>query len=162
MRQWLYAGLAVIGLGCGGLADSNPSPLHKLCMDACAHIHAKNCYAAPAVDVGGCASECGSIQSFADNPCTDEQAAWYACSAQAKITCEGSSGETPTVNGCEAEKEAVSKCETPGTTCTRAPGSDDICFQFGGGFNAFYLCSEGVSPGPNCLQVSSVGFCCPK
>jgi len=159
MRQWLYASIALIGLGCGGSADNDPSPLHKLCMDACAHIHAKNCYSSPAIDVSGCESECSGVQSFAGNACTDEHAALYACTAKATITCEGSAGDTPTVNGCDAEESAVSSCEAPGMTCLPSPGSEDLCFQFM--LKQFFVCSEGVMPGPMCIQVTNTGFCCP-
>lgn len=159
MRQWLYACFALIGLGCGGVAENDPSPLHKLCMDACAHVHAKNCYESPAIDVAGCDSECSNVPSLAGSPCTDEQAALFACKSTAKITCGGPTGETPVATDCKAEEDAVASCESPGMTCSRAPGSDDICFQFG--FKSFFVCSEGFSAPPECIQVTSNGFCCP-
>jgi hypothetical protein len=159
MRQWVFASLALIWIGCGGSVDPKPSPLHKLCMEACAHVHAKNCYEAPAVDVANCDNECSGAQSLAGSPCTDENASLYACTAKATVTCGGNTGETPIVTGCDAEEGEVSKCESPGMSCGRAIGSDDICFQFG--FSKFYVCSEGVFAQPECIQVTNTGFCCP-
>jgi hypothetical protein len=128
-------------------------------MDACAHIHARNCFDSPAINVTGCDSECSGAAALAGNPCTDENAALYACTAKATITCGGNTGETPVVSGCEAEEQAISKCESPGLSCGRAIGSDDICFQFM--LKSFFVCSEGINPGPNCIQVTATGFCCP-
>lgn len=159
MRQWLYACLALIGLGCGGTAENDPPMLHKLCVDACAHLHAKNCYEKPAINVSGCDSECSGIGSLTGNPCTDEQAELFACRSTATITCGGPTGETPIAADCEMEENAVSNCESPGMMCVRAPGSDDVCFQFG--FKTFFVCSEGFGAPPECTQVSSTGFCCP-
>jgi hypothetical protein len=159
MRQWMYSSFALIWLGCSGTVDQKPSPLQALCMDACAHIHAKNCFDSPAIDVGNCEIECQQASSFAGNACTDEHAALYACTANATITCEGPSAETPMVTGCEDEEVAITKCESPGMTCTRAQGSDDVCFQFG--LTEFFVCSEGIMAGPMCIQVTATGFCCP-
>jgi hypothetical protein len=159
MRQWLFACFALIGLGCGGSVESDPSPLHKLCMDACAHVHAKNCYEAAAVDVASCDSECAGVSSLAGNACTDEQAEWYACRAKATITCGGPTGETPEAVECAPLEQAISMCDTPGTQCVRGPGSDDICFNFG--LKSFYVCSDGAIAPPDCAQVTSNGFCCP-
>lgn len=160
MRQWLYACFALVGLGCGGTTDNDPSMLHKLCMDACAHMHAKNCFEAPAIGVASCDNECSGVSTLVGNPCTDEQAALFDCKATAKITCGGITNETPVAEECKPQEDAVAACESPGsTTCARAPGSDDICFQFG--FKSFFVCSEGAFPSPECTQVSSTGFCCP-
>lgn len=159
MRQWSFAWLLLLGIGCSGVASSEVTPFHKLCMDACAHVHAKNCYAAPAVDVAACTFECSDLQAKAGNPCTDEHAALYECTAKADIICGGSTGEEPVINGCDEEISAIDACETPGLTCARAPSSDEICFQFG--FNQFFACSEGQSPAPECIGVTPTGFCCP-
>lgn len=159
MRPWSFAWLLLLGMGCSGTAGGEATPLHKLCMDACAHVRAKNCYQAPAVGVDQCNFECSNVASLAGNACTDEMAAHFACTAKADITCEGSTGETPVVNGCSAEEAAVDACESPGSACARAPSSDEICFQFG--FMQFFACSEGLSPAPECIAVTATGFCCP-
>lgn len=159
MRRWTFAWLLLLGIGCSGTASGEATPLHKLCVDACAHVRAKNCYAAPAVGVDLCSFECSDVQSKAGTPCTDEHAALYECTAKADITCEGATGETPVVNGCSAQEAAIEACETPGLACVRAPSSDETCFQFG--FKQFFACSEGVNPGPECLPVTITGFCCP-
>lgn len=159
MRQWVFALVTLMSVGCGGSVDADPSPLHKLCMDACAHVHARNCLEAPAVDVANCENECINVQSLASSPCTDEQAALYACTAKATIQCASVSGIPPTIIGCDTEQEGVNSCQTPGLTCLRSPSSDVTCFDFG--FMRFFVCSEGISPDPKCIQVSSDGFCCP-
>ena len=159
MRHWVLASIALLWLGCAGSADPEPSPLYKLCMNACAHIHAKNCYESSAVNVAACDSECANVQSLAGSPCTDEHAALYACTAKATISCGGNTGETPIATGCEEEEQAITACDSPGLSCSRAIGSDDICFQFG--LKEFFVCSEGISPGFECTPVTATGFCCP-
>jgi hypothetical protein len=159
MRLWVFASLALIWVGCGGSADPEPSPLHKLCMDACAHVHAKNCYEAPAINVADCDAQCSTVPTLSGSPCTDEYAVSYACTAKATISCAGNTGETPVVIGCEAEEQAASQCQSPGLGCARSFGSEDQCVPFG--FKEFYVCSDGITPGPNCVQVTSNGFCCP-
>ena len=159
MRRWTFAWLLLWGMGCSGTASSEATPLHKLCMDACAHIRAQNCYSAPAVGVSACTIECSGLESYSGNPCTDEYANVLECTAKAQITCGGSGGETPVVNGCAEQETALEACETPGLTCARSPNSDVECFQFG--FKQFFVCSEGVNPGPECLPISVTGFCCP-
>lgn len=159
MRQWVIALVAMVSQGCAGSSDPNPSPLHKLCMDACAYVHSKNCLEKPAVNVGDCINECTNVQAVANSPCTDEQAAYYECTKTATIRCASVSGASPTVIGCEAEEQALAGCDSPTITCLRSPGSDDTCFKFG--FSSFFTCSDGVSPGPECVQVTNSGFCCP-
>lgn len=161
MRQWSFAWLLLLGIGCSGTGGGDVTPLHKLCVEACAHVREKNCYEAPAVGVALCSSECSDVSSKAGNECTDEYAALYACTIKADITCGGSTGETPIINGCSNQESAIEGCESPGKTCLRAPSSDEICFQFGFGLNEFYSCSEGVNPSPECIPVTSTGFCCP-
>lgn len=159
MRQWILALFALMAVGCEGTSNSEPSIMHKLCMDACAHIHAKNCIEAPAVDVQNCDAECVNSTGFSSSPCTDEQAALYACIAQAEISCPSIPGLQPKALDCDIEEQAVAKCGSPGLGCARAEGSDDVCFQFG--FSSFFVCSEGIGPDMKCIQVSSNGFCCP-
>lgn len=159
MRQWVLALFALVAVGCEGTSEQDPSVIHKLCMDACAHIHAKNCIEKPAVDVQSCDAECINASSFSSTPCTDEQAALYACTAKAEIACPSIPGSQPRALGCEAEEQEVTKCGSPGLGCVRSEGSDITCFDFG--FKRFFVCSEGIGPDPMCIQVASNGFCCP-
>lgn len=161
MRQWILGMVALISAGCAGSNNPDPSPLHALCMNACAHIHAENCLESPAVDVLNCESECANADSSSNSPCTDEQAAYYACTVSATIRCASISGVPPTVLGCEAEEAKMTACGSPSLTCLRSPGSDDTCFKFGFG-GVFFACSEGINPGPQCIQVTNTGFCCPE
>lgn len=159
MRQWLFAVLALTFLGCEGATDFSSSPLHKLCMNACAHVHAENCLEAPAVDVTACDNECSNVQALANSPCTDENAALYECISKSTIVCSSISGQPPNAKDCDLQRQHVESCQTPGLSCARSFGSDDICFQFG--FKQFFTCSEGIGPGPECIQVTGTGFCCP-
>lgn len=158
MRKSIFALFVLTWIGCAGSGDSDPSPFHKLCMDACAHIHERNCLEAPAVDVGNCNDECATAATLVDSPCTDEQAALYACTAKSTIICSSASGLPPTPKDCDAEQKAANSCDSPGTACLRSPGSDDICFQFG--LKQFFECSEGTGPNLGCVQVTGSGFCC--
>lgn len=159
MRSLLSFALATILLGCSGGSGDTDSVLVDLCMDACAHIHEKNCVQQAAADIGQCPSKCQSAGKDANGVCTDEVAALYACTAKATITCPSDTSFPPKVEGCEEEQSAVTGCNNPGNGCVRSEVNDNICFQFG--LSQFFVCSEGAGFDLKCSQVTVDGFCCP-
>lgn len=161
MHRFLSLGLTLSLLGCTGGPDmagfggQGTSALYALCLKRCAHIHAENCFEAPATEVSSCSSECQNATMLADNACTDEEAAILACEAEAKVLCTGPLEGTPEPQGCEAEKLARDECREPGVACVRVPSSDGLC-----GSGLFFECQQGANPGLGCVQVTLTGFCC--
>jgi hypothetical protein len=189
MREWICFVLAVTSLSCSGGRDpvhtvggdreypgpgaSDPygegsdegsattsiSTLVALCTKACAHVHAADCAGAPAHETDGCEGQCLQELTSAPLTCADESAALYTCTINAKITCSADVSAAPTVGGCDLKSNALQECIVPGSDCAIAPLNDDLCKSMG--FSSFVICTEGIEPPIQCLQVAANAFCCP-
>lgn len=144
-----------------GFPTTSTSTLFALCIKACTHIHAKDCDGAPAHAAEACWAECSTDINPLHPSCSDESAAVYACTIDAKITCSGGFVGTPTVNGCDDEASELQKCVAPGSDCVVSPGSAEFCLAMG--LSTFLVCSDGVNAPSDCISLTDSGtaFCCP-
>jgi hypothetical protein len=142
-----------------GNLPPSASTLLALCVEACAHVRAEDCDGAPAHTVDECEFTCQSDLAKLAAWCAEEKAALYACTADAKITCSLDFAGGPIVEDCKSEATDFQECLSPGSDCVASPQNDEICFQMG--FSTFLICSEGISPPPQCIQITSSAFCCP-
>jgi hypothetical protein len=142
-----------------GLPISSSSALEALCFEACAHLRAEDCDGFPAQSVDECEFTCESDVDGVPPWCAEEKAAVYTCTADAKVTCSFDFSDAPKVDDCESEVSDLQKCLAPGSDCVPSPQNDELCFQMG--FSTFLVCSEGINPPPQCIQITSSAFCCP-
>jgi hypothetical protein len=188
MRKWLCFVLAATSLACSGGRDpvhtvggdheyagpgaadpygaggdngtptTSISTLIALCTKACAHIHAADCADAPAHGADSCEAACTQEISGLPLPCADESAAVYTCTISAKVSCSGGVTDAPTVSGCDSTTNKLQECIVPGSDCVIAPMNDDFCTSMG--FSTFVICTEGIEPPEECVQIAGNAFCC--
>jgi hypothetical protein len=186
MREWLCVALAATSIACSGGRDpvrtvggdwehegpgtddpygpggasptTSLSTVVALCTKACAHVRAADCEGAPAYSTDQCELQCESELGKVLWRCADESAAVYQCTIHAKVTCSGSFGDMPMVTACDTETSELKKCQAPGSDCVVSPQNEDICNSLD--LPVFLICSEGIEPPPNCVQIASDAYCC--